>query len=119
MVDIAYYKRINSEFYRRVGVINCVLRLNKLGLEPQCIIGTFYLSDIEKLFEICNENPSFHIITHIGSGLTVNHFVQGKYRFRLAEGDSDPSIELRLPPEVCNHFLAELNHFIRRANIGF
>ena len=119
MVDIAYYKRINSEFYRRVGVINCVERLNKMGLEPQSIIGTFYLSDIEKLFEICKENPDLHIITYIDSTLTVNRFVHGDFSFRLAEGDIDPTIELRFPPEVGNHLLAELNHFIRRTNIGF
>ena len=119
MIDLAYYKRINHEFYQRVGVINCVERLNKMGLEPRDIIGTFWLKDMEKLMAICKSNKDLHIITYVNACFTANRFVEGRFRFRLAQGDKDPSIELRFPPEVADHLLAELNHFVRRTGIGF
>ena len=119
MVDIEYYKRINHEFFKRVGAINCVDRLHEMGLNPTSIIGTFWPRDVPKLIEVCARNPNLHIITNTKLGITVNRYVEGDGRYQLADGDSDPNLELRLPPEVINHIFSELNHLIRRMGIGF
>ena len=119
MIDLAYYKRINAEYYRRVGAIGCVERLNAMGLEPMSIIGTFWPKQVQSLLEICAVDTNFHIISDVHPGLSVNRYVEGNCRYQLAEGDKDPTIELYLPPEVVNHLFAELNHFIRRTGFGF
>ena len=119
MIDLAYYKRINYEFSRRVGMIKCVDRLNALGLVPRNIIGTFWARDIPGLLKTCEGDSSLHIVTILHAGHKVNRYIEGQYKYRLAEGDNDPSLELILPPEVINHTLSELDHFIRRHGIGF
>lgn len=119
MIDLAHYKRINHEFHRKTGIIGCVHRLNEMNLEPRDIIGVFWLRDIAKLFETCKNDIRLHIVTNINPGLTVNRYVEGSYGFYLADGDKDPNLELRFPPEIVAHLYSELNHFIRRSNICF
>ena len=119
MIDLAYYKKLNSKFVRRIGIISCADRLIEMGLEPRDISGTFWARDIESLRAVCTNNSKLHIVTNVGLSQTVNKYVEGPHTYRLADGDSDPSLELKVPPEVINHLFAELDHFIRRANIGF
>lgn len=119
MIDIDYYKDINSKFIRRVGIISCVDRLGAMGLDPRNITGIFWARDIKSLQAVCDAYTDLHIVTNIGLGHTINKYVAGPHKYRLADGDQDPSLELKLPPEVIHHLFAELDHFVRRANIGF
>ena len=119
MIDIEYYKGINSKFIRRVGIISCVDRLVGMGLDPRDISGIFWARDIEALQAVCNMNSDLHIVTNVGLCHTVNQYVEGPHKYRLADGDPNPNLELKLPPEIINHLFAELDHLIRRANIGF
>ena len=119
MVDLNYYKRINHEFYTRVGVIECAERLGAMGLETISIIGTFWPKTAPQLLDICAKDNKIHIVSSLQAGLLVNRYVEGDHRYWLADGDSDPNLELRLPPEVVNHIFSELNQLIRRMGIGF
>ena len=119
MIDVSYYKKINGDFHRKVGVIACTERLLDLGIESPNAVGSFRKNLIQELIKFCKLNPKFHMITRIDDRLTVNRYVSGDYIYFIAEGDADPTLELNLPPEAVDHLYAELEHFIRRFGIGF
>lgn len=119
MVDLAYYKRINSQFLQQVGIIDCVERLEGLGLVARDISGIFWSRDLDHLTRVVNNHKDLHIGTNLEVGHSVNRIVQGKHKYWLADGDNDPNLELYLPPEIVNHLFAELNHFIRGMNLDF
>lgn len=114
-MDIDYYKRRNGDFYRRIGVVNCANRLTALGLKPRDVIGSFWSEDAVDLLEFCRANPEYHIVTTLSFALTLNRYLKGNYRYRLADGDSDPALKLDFPPEVVAHLDTELDLFIRSA----
>lgn len=113
-LDIAYYKRINSEFHRRVGTLNWYEDLEALGFTPDCVIGAFYLSDIPALQQFCLSNSKYHIVTYISSLVMVNRFDKSGRFYFLADGDKDPSIELVFPQEVDDHLAAEFHLLLNR-----
>lgn len=119
MIDVAYYKKLNHEFHVKTGIIACCDRLAELGIEPPDVVGSFRSDRIEELLEFCKSNHDFHIVTHIDPSRSVNKFVRGDFIFNLADGDDDSSLELTFPPEVADHFFAELAHFVRVRGIGF
>ena len=119
MVDIAFYKKLNYEFYCKAGILSSMEELEEIGIEPPDAVGSFRRSRVEELIAFCKENPTYHIVTRINSYLTVNRFVDGDYIFKLANGDNNPNLVLKFPQEVIDHLDAELNHFIRRYGIGF
>jgi hypothetical protein len=118
MVDIAYYKKLNGEFHHKVGIISCPEQLETLGIDVPDAACFFRQGRVKELTIFCKNNPGFHIVTHINSFLSVNKFIEGDYIFNLANGDDDPNLELKIPPEVIDHLYAELNHFIRGHGIG-
>ena len=119
MLDIEYYKELNSKFLRKIGVISCADRLIEMGLEPRDVSGIFWARDTESLEAVCRIQSDLHIVTNVAPCHTVNRYVEGRYKYWLADGEADPRLELILPPEIVNHLFAELNHFVRRLNIGF
>ena len=113
-MDISYYKRLNGEFSRRIGLMTYYVDLEKLGLSPRSAIGTFWPRDIPILLEFCRKNPNYHIVTDVKSGGRVNKYVEGNHMYKLAKGDTDPDLQLQFPQEVKNHISAELYLLGRR-----
>ena len=115
-LDIARYKKMNHEFDRRVGLLNWYEDLEALGFQTTCISGSFSHRDVPMLEEYCKDNPSYHIVSFISLIHTVNRLDYRGSSFFLANGDSDPSLELILPQEVSDHFATELKLLIDRLN---
>ena len=84
---------------RSVGIskmkIQNVYHLNKLGYDPECIIG-FFCSP-ERPVEIARKYPHLHVISGT-EGTYVNHFAPGHDFYYLSAGDPDPNIEIYAEP---------------------
>lgn len=113
-LDINYYKRINSDFERRVGVLNWYEDVEALGFTTDCFTGAFYHRDIPMLKNFCFDNPQFHIVTFFSITHSVNRIDHSGKAFFLANGEKDPSLELNLPQEVRDHFASELKLLLNR-----
>ena len=112
-MDIDYYKKVNGDFCRRIGVIYCADRLHALGLVPRCIMGSFWERDIPTLEKFCEENPEYHIITHVKALHKINRYVKGGLNYSLGDGDDNPILSQKLPPEAMEQLCAETYEIIR------
>lgn len=115
-LDIAWYQKLNHEFDRRVGLLNWYEDLEALGFQTTCISGSFSHKELPKLERYCKSNPDYHIVSFISLIHTVNRLDYRGSSFFLANGDSDPSLELILPQEVSDHFTTEFELLIDRLN---
>ena len=112
-MDIDYYKKVNGDFCRRIGMILWHERLHDLGLSPRCVMGSFWGRDIPTLEKFCEENREYHIITTIEPLNTVNRYIQGGLNYHLGDGDDNPELSLKLPPKAMEHLCAETYEIIR------
>ena len=92
----------HSEFSELVGLIEDSYVLSKLGLTPNNLSGIFRNEDLSDLFDFCQSNPAYHIISYVGPGRYVNKYVKNTNSYGLANGSKDPSIILNmtLDPEM-------------------
>jgi hypothetical protein len=63
-----------------------------LPIQPRFVAGLFSWQDLPSLGEFVQQHPSYHIVSIPHGGLNVNHLVRTARLFRLADGDSDPSL---------------------------
>ena len=106
-LDLDYYKKLNSDFHRKVGTINWYEDLEAIGLTPLNVGCSFWECHLEMLLKFCHDHPEYHIITRLSAHKTVNRLVRGGYLFSLASGDKDPDLERVYPPEVVDHMMRE------------
>ena len=113
-MDINFYKQLGYQFHRKVGMILCIDRLTAMGLCPRNAVGNFWKCDVGTLLDYCKKNPEYHIVTIIQPGLEINRFEPDGFRYHLADGDANSQLSVEFPPEVIQHFITELNLFVRR-----
>ncbi len=115
-MNIVEMKKMIGDFHRKVGTIQHYEELNELGLDPFDATGNFSNSSLPALTQFCRINKDYHITTYLG-GKHVNYVVEGDHVYVLAEGDTNPELELVLPKEFYDHLLTLLKKLCGRPEI--
>lgn len=120
-LEIEYYKEKNSDFYMKTGIICWYEDLENLGLTPRTVTGTFIAPDVPTLQKFCEQNPQYHIVSTISELKKVNKYLPGNHTYKLANGDSNPDLEIVYPPEMIEHVASEIMLIAKRVkpDLGF
>ena len=89
MVDV-------NEFYDRVKIVFPHTELAPLGLQADSYSGLFFDSSVEQLVEFCAHNPTYHIVTGLDEGRSINRYIPGPHIYSLAVGDRNPCLMLSM-----------------------
>ena len=104
------------EFEKTTGTIEAIEALKALGLTPCCVMGSFCRDHCDQLFEFCEKNPDFHLVSCTSNGL-FNKFLPRAHSIYLAEGDPNPNLIHLFSLDV-QQFSAELKDLRKRRAAG-
>ena len=80
-----------KEFYIRVKPLRFD-QFDGLGIDPSREFGDFYVDRLDDLLKFCKNNPQYHIISNLSSGVSLNSPSLAAYSYELGQGDSDPDL---------------------------
>lgn len=80
-----------KEFYIRVKPLRFDL-FNGLDIVPSREFGDFYIDRLGDLLAFCKNEPQYHVISNLASGISLNSPSLAAYSYELGQGDSDPEL---------------------------
>ncbi|MBM4253979.1 MAG: hypothetical protein FJ146_18585 [Deltaproteobacteria bacterium] len=85
---------IFDDYFDRVGVVKNFYELERLGLTGHDFCGCFGTDLLPSLKMFIAENPTYHIVSSLGEGRVVNRLCENARSYLIANGDSEPLLEL-------------------------
>lgn len=63
-----------------------------LDIVPTTKLGVFRRKRIKDLLSFCEQNPEYHIISHLGPCIEMNKLHENATYYELGKGENDPEL---------------------------
>jgi len=66
--------------------------LQIFDISPATEDGLLFDTMVDKLFQICEQDPTYHVATVLGCGIHINRYLPGGLFYYLCAGEKNPEI---------------------------